>query len=292
MKILVFGRIGQLGSALAEVLSDRYETRFIDQPELDLTALESVRDHVQSYLPSIVINAAAYTAVDRAETEPELAHVINARAPGSLAYACEEAGAVLIHYSTDYVFDGTASMPYTETAATAPTGVYGQSKLAGEIAVASATPRHVILRTAWLYSAVGHNFVKTMLKLANSGQPIRVVADQIGSPTYAQDLARVTRGIIEVLNSTREDCFGLYHVTNTGTTSWYGLAQEVFRLAAHQDVVVQPIGTEEYPTPAPRPAYTALDCSKLERIFGLTLPSWRDALARCIDSLQESDRQR
>ena len=285
MKILVFGRIGQLGSALAEVLSDRYETRFIDQPELDLTAPESVRDHVQTYLPSIVINAAAYTAVDRAETEPELAHVINARAPGSLAFACEEAGAVLIHYSTDYVFDGTASMPYTETAATAPTGVYGQSKLAGEIAVASATPRHVILRTAWLYSAVGHNFVKTMLKLANSGQPIRVVADQIGSPTYAQDLARVTRGIIEVLNSTREDCFGLYHVTNTGTTSWYGLAQEVFRLTAHQDVVVQPISTEEYPTPAPRPAYTALDCSKLERVFGWTLPNWRDALARCIDSL-------
>tara|TARA_B100001123_G_scaffold247376_1_gene276353 strand:+ start:3623 stop:4501 length:879 start_codon:yes stop_codon:yes gene_type:complete len=292
VKILVFGRIGQLGSALAEVLSDRYETRFIDQPELDLTAPESVRDHVQTYQPSIVINAAAYTAVDRAETEPELAHVINARAPGSLAFACEEAGAVLIHYSTDYVFDGTASMPYTETAATAPTGVYGQSKLAGEIAVASATPRHVILRTAWLYSAVGHNFVKTMLKLANSGQPIRVVADQIGSPTYAQDLARVTRGIIEVLNSTREDCFGLYHVTNTGTTSWYGLAQEVFRLTAHQDVVVQPISTEEYPTPAPRPAYTALDCSKLERVFGLTLPSWRDALARCIDSLQGSDRQR
>jgi len=285
VKILVFGRIGQLGSALAEVLSDRYETRFIDQPELDLTAPESVRDHVQTYQPSIVINAAAYTAVDRAETEPELAHVINARAPGSLAYACEEAGAVLIHYSTDYVFDGTASMPYTETAATAPTGVYGQSKLAGEIAVASAIPRHVILRTAWLYSAVGHNFVKTMLKLANSGQPIRVVADQIGSPTYAQDLARVTRGIIEVLNNTREDCFGLYHVTNTGTTSWYGLAQEVFRLTAHQDVVVQPISTEEYPTPAPRPAYTALDCSKLERVFGLTLPSWRDALARCIDSL-------
>ena len=183
MKILVFGRIGQLGSALAEVLSDRYETRFIDQPELDLTAPESVRDHVQTYLPSIVINAAAYTAVDRAETEPELAHIINARAPGSLAYACDEAGAVLIHYSTDYVFDGTASMPYTETAATAPTGVYGQSKLAGEIAVASATQRYVILRTAWLYSAVGHNFVKTMLKLANSGQPIRVVADQIGSPT-------------------------------------------------------------------------------------------------------------
>ena len=285
MKILVFGRIGQLGSALAEVLSDRYETRFIDQPELDLTVPESVRDHVQTYLPSIVINAAAYTAVDRAETEPELAHIINARAPESLAYACDEAGAVLIHYSTDYVFDGTASMPYTETAAVAPTGVYGQSKLAGEIAVANATQRYVILRTAWLYSAVGHNFVKTMLKLADSGQPVRVVADQVGSPTYAQDLARATRSIIEVLNSSREDCFGLYHVTNTGTTSWHGLAQEIFRLAAHQDVVVQPISTEEYPTPAPRPAYTALDCSKLERVFGLTLPSWRDTLARCIDSL-------
>ena len=285
MKILVFGRIGQLGSALVEALSDRYETRFIDQPELDLTAPESVREHVQNYLPSIVINAAAYTAVDRAETEPELAHLINARAPGSLAYACDEVGAVLIHYSTDYVFDGTASMPYTETAAAVPTGVYGQSKLAGEIAVASATRRYVILRTAWLYSAVGHNFVKTMLKLANTGQPIRVVADQIGSPTYAQDLAHVTRSIIEVLNSSREACFGLYHVTNTGTTSWHGLAQEIFRLAAHQDVVVQPISTDEYPTPAPRPAFTVLDCSKLERVFGLTLPNWRDALARCIDSL-------
>ena len=285
MKILVFGRIGQLGSALAEVLSDCYETRFIDQPELDLTAPESVRDHVQTYQPSIVINAAAYTAVDRAETEPELAHIINARAPGSLACACDEVGAVLIHYSTDYVFDGTASVPYTETAAVAPAGVYGHSKLAGEIAVAGATQRHVILRTAWLYSAVGHNFVKTMLKLANTGQPIRVVADQIGSPTYAQDLARATRRIIEVLNSSREDCFGLYHVTNTGTTSWYGLAQEIFRLTAQLDVVVQPISTEEYPTPAPRPAYTVLDCSKLERVFGLTLPSWRDALARCIDSL-------
>ena len=176
-------------------------------------------------------------------------------------------------------------MPYTETAATGPTGVYGQSKLAGEIAVASATQRYVILRTAWLYSAVGHNFVKTMLKLANSDQPIRVVADQIGSPTYAQDLARVTRSIIEVLNSSREDYFGLYHVTNTGTTSWYGLAQEIFRLAAHQDVVVQAISTEEYPTPAPRPAFTVLDCSKLERVFGLTLPNWRNALSRCIDSL-------
>ena len=285
MKILVFGRIGQLGSALAEVLSDRYETRFIDQPELDLTAPESVRDHVQTYLPSIVINAAAYTAVDRAETEPELAHIINAHAPAALAYACDEVGAVLIHYSTDYVFDGTASMPYTETAAVTPTGVYGQSKLAGEIAVAGATQRHVILRTAWLYSAVGHNFVKTMLKLANSGQPIRVVADQIGSPTYAQDLARVTQSIIEALNSGREDCFGLYHVTNTGTTSWHGLAQEIFRLTAQHDVVVQPISSEAYPTPAPRPAYTALDCSKLERVFGLTLPSWRDALARCIDRL-------
>ena len=292
MKILVFGRIGQLGSALVDVLSDQYETRFIDQPELDLTAPESVRDHVQNYLPSIVINAAAYTAVDRAETEPELAHIINAHAPGSLAYACNEVGAVLIHYSTDYVFDGTATIPYTETAAAVPTGVYGQSKLAGEIAVASATQRYVILRTAWLYSAVGHNFVKTMLKLANSGQPIRVVADQIGSPTYAQDLARVTHSIVEVLNSSRDDYFGLYHVANSGTTSWHGLAEEIFRLAAHRDVVAQPISTEEYPTPAPRPAYTALDCSKLERVFGLTLPNWRDALARCIDVLSGSNRER
>lgn len=285
MKILVFGRVGQLGSALQEVLPERYETRFLDQPEVDLTVPESVRAHVHAYAPSIVINAAAYTAVDQAEAEPHVAHTINAQAPGSLASACEEVGAVLVHYSTDYVFDGTASCPYTEDAAVAPRGIYGQSKLAGERAVAATTGRYVILRTAWLYSEVGRNFVKTMLDLADRGGPVRVVADQIGSPTYAWDLAQATVSIVGALQSGREDCYGLYHATNAGLTTWHGFAREIFQLSGRSDIALLAITTDEFPTAAPRPAYSALDCSRLQQVFGLTLPDWREALSRCIARL-------
>ena len=286
MKILVVGRVGQLGSALAEVLPGRYETKFLDQPEIDLAAPSSLRDIVLSSRPAVVINAAAYTAVDRAESEAALVHTINADAPCVMASACEEIDAVFMHYSTDFVFDGASGVPYSENSPTAPASVYGQSKLAGEEAIAAATERHVILRTAWLYSSVGHNFLKTMLRLAEGGSEIRVVADQVGSPTYAWDLAQVTRAIVDKLDQGSEDRFGLYHAVNAGVTSWHGFATKIFDLIGWKGVRVRAISTEEYPTPAPRPRFSALSCERLHQTFGLTLPDWQDAVARCLQRLQ------
>ena len=288
IRILIFGRVGQVGSALAELLPDKYQVLFLDQPDIDLTVPGSVREPVLEYLRAIVINAAAYTAVDKAESEPELAHLINATAPGVMASACEEISAAFVHYSTDYVFDGTAGQPYSEEAAVAPGSVYGRTKLAGERAVAAATDRHVILRTAWLYSHVGHNFLKTMLRLAESNQSVRVVADQTGSPTYAWDLAQTTLSIVEALAGGRNDGYGLYHATNAGVTTWHGFASRIFQLAGCDEIQVDPITTDQYPTPAPRPAYSVLCCDRLEQVYGLTLPHWEDAAARCIQALDTS----
>jgi dTDP-4-dehydrorhamnose reductase len=289
MKVLVFGRVGQLGSALAENLPGRYETTFLDQPDIDLTAPLSLREIVLFLRPTIVINAAAYTAVDRAESEAALVHTINADAPGVIASACKEIDAVLIHYSTDYVFDGASSVPYKENARTAPTSVYGQSKLAGEEAIAAATERYVILRTAWLYSSVGHNFLKTMLRLAKDGSEIRVVADQMGSPTYAWDLAQVTRLIVDAITQGIEDKYGLYHAVNNGVTSWYGFANKIFDLIEGAEVVVRAISTEEYPTPAPRPRFSVLSCEHLRQTFGITLPDWQEGVARCLQRLRDNN---
>ncbi len=286
MRILVVGRVGQLGSALSEVLPERYETKFLDQPNIDLATPSSLREIVLSSRPAVVINAAAYTAVDRAESEAALAHTINAEAPGVMASACKEIDAVFMHYSTDFVFDGASGVPYTENSPTAPASVYGQSKLAGEEAIAAATERHVILRTAWLFSSVGHNFLKTMLRLAEGGSEIRVVADQVGSPTYAWDLAQVTRAIIEGLAKDKDDSFGLYHAVNGGVTSWHGFATKVFDLIGWKEVQVRAISTEEYPTSAPRPRFSALSCERLRQTFDLTLPDWQDAVARCLQRLR------
>ena len=290
MKILVFGRVGQLGSALAEILPRQYETKFLDQPEIDLAVPSSLREIVLSSRPAVVINAAAYTAVDRAESESALAHTINAVAPSVMASVCKEIDAVFIHFSTDYVFDGASDTPYEESAPTAPTSVYGQSKLWGEEAIAAATERYVILRTAWLYSLVGDNFLKTMLRLAEGGSEIRVVADQIGSPTYAWDIAQVTRLIIDALHQGSEDNFGLYHAVNAGVTSWYGFANKIFDLSGYADVAVRAISTEEYPTPAPRPRFSVLSCEHLHQKFDITLPDWQDALARCLRRLRNENR--
>ena len=286
MRILVVGRVGQLGSALSEVLPERYETKFLDQPNIDLATPSSLREIVLSSRPTVVINAAAYTAVDRAESEAALAHTINAEAPCVMASACKEIDAVFMHYSTDFVFDGASGVPYTENSPTAPASVYGQSKLAGEEAIAAATERHVILRTAWLFSSVGHNFLKTMLRLAEGGSEIRVVADQMGSPTYAWDLAQVTRAIVEGLAKGNDDSFGLYHVVNGGVTSWHGFASKIFDLIGWKEVRVRAISTEEYPTPAPRPRFSALSCERLRQTIDLTLPDWQDAVARCLQRLR------
>jgi len=286
MRILVVGRVGQLGSALSEVLPGRYETKFLDQPDIDLATPSSLREIVLSSRPAVVINAAAYTAVDCAESEAALAHTINAEAPCVMASACKEIDAVFMHYSTDFVFDGASGVPYTEDSPTAPASVYGQSKLAGEEAIAAATERHVILRTAWLFSSVGHNFLKTMLRLAEGGSEIRVVADQMGSPTYAWDLAQVTRAIVEGLAKGNDDSFGLYHAVNGGVTSWHSFATKIFDLIGWKEVRVRAISTEEYPTPAPRPRFSALSCERLRQTFDLTLPDWQDAVARCLQRLR------
>jgi dTDP-4-dehydrorhamnose reductase len=286
MRILVVGRVGQLGSALSEVFPERYETTFLDQPNIDLATPSSLRDIVLSLRPAVVINAAAYTAVDRAESEAALVHTINAEAPCVMASACKEIDAVFMHYSTDFVFDGASGVPYTENSPTAPASVYGQSKLAGEEAIAAATDRHIILRTAWLFSSIGHNFLKTMLRLGQGGGEIRVVADQIGSPTYAWDLAQVTQAIVEGLAKGNDDSFGLYHAVNGGVTSWHGFATKVFDLIGWKEVRVRAISTEEYPTSAPRPRFSALSCERLRQTFGLTLPDWQDAVARCLQRLR------
>jgi dTDP-4-dehydrorhamnose reductase len=286
MRILVVGRVGQLGSALSEVLPKRYETKFLDQPNIDLATPSSLREIVLSLRPAVVINAAAYTAVDRAESEAALAHTINAEAPCVMASACKEIDAVFIHYSTDFVFDGVSGAPYTENSPTAPASVYGQSKLAGEEAIVATMERHVILRTAWLFSSVGHNFLKTMLRLAEGGSEIRVVADQVGSPTYAWDLAQVTRSIVEGLAKGNDDSFGLYHAVNGGVTSWHGFATKIFDLIGWKEVRVRAISTAEYPTSAPRPQFSALSCERLRQTFGLTLPDWQDAVARCLQRLR------
>ena len=288
VRVLIFGRVGQVGTALAELLPGRAQTLFLDQPEIDLSIPGDVRKPILEFQPAVVINAAAYTAVDKAESEPEVAHAINATAPGLMAGTCEEIGAALVHYSTDYVFDGSAGRPYTENAGVAPRSAYGRTKLAGERAVMAATDRYVILRTAWLYSHVGHNFLKTMLRLAETQSSVRVVADQTGSPTYAWDLAQATVSVVNALATGRDDAYGLYHATNAGVTTWHGFASRIFQLAGHENMQVEPITTDEYPTPAPRPAYSVLSCEHLAQVFSLRLPHWEDAAARCIEVLCSS----
>jgi len=285
MRILVFGRVGQLGSALAELLPAHHEVVFLDQPQVDLSQPESVPDLIAQHAPELVINAAAYTAVDKAESEPQLAQLINAEAPAAMAKSCRARDIPLIHYSTDYIFDGAASTPYLEDAAVAPASVYGRTKLAGEQAVTQQTDQHIILRTAWLYSHVGHNFLKTMLRVASEGKPLRVVDDQMGSPTFAWDLATASVAAVAALEKGRDDAYGIFHATNSGVTSWHGFAQKIFELAGVEKVDLSPIPTESYPTPAPRPAYSVLNCDRLNQVFQIRLPDWREALSRCIACL-------
>ena len=284
MRILIFGRVGQLGSALDELLSQRDEPIFLDRPEIDLSDIPSIERLITDASPELVINAAAYTAVDRAESEPELAALINAHAPGEMARVCSFSALPFMHVSTDYVFDGQATAPYSEDAPVNPQSVYGKTKLAGERAVQAAIDRHVILRTAWLYSHVGHNFLKTMLRVASEGKSLKVVNDQFGSPTFAWDLARAMVTVVDAIKAGRQDIYGLYHVTNSGHTDWHGFASEIFAMRG-DPVDLSPISTREYPTPAPRPAYSVLSCDRLNQVFSLRLPDWQDGLARCLSRL-------
>lgn len=273
MRILVFGRDGQVARAIARAHPDAI---CLGRPETDLAQSGAAEAAITRYNPQAVINAAAYTAVDRAEEEPELAHRVNGQATGEVAQACALRGIPLVHISTDYVFDGAGAHPFAPDHPTAPLGVYGQSKLAGEVATQAAGGVAVILRTSWVFSADGGNFLKTMLRLSGTHDHLRVVDDQIGGPTPAQDIAAACLHIAQRLQ-TDPTSAGIYHFSGAPDVSWAGFAREIFAQAG-RDVTVEPIPTTDYPTPAARPLNSRLDCRALTARFGLERPDWRMAL--------------
>jgi dTDP-4-dehydrorhamnose reductase len=293
MRILVAGGQGQLARALVEAARGRPRVRVeaLGRPQLDLSRTDSVARAVESAKPDLIVNAAAYTAVDKAESETEMAFAVNRDGAGALAAAARAANAPIIHISTDYVFDGRKSGAWVETDATNPLGAYGRSKLAGELAVVAANPRHVILRTAWLYAPYGSNFLRTMLRLARERPELRVVADQHGQPTYVPHLAEAVLAIAASLeDEQRRNPWGTYHAAARGEATWHAFASAIVRAGARLGVPQVPvvaITTAEYPTPAARPANSRLDCSKLERTFGIRLPHWHEGLAECIAELEK-----
>jgi dTDP-4-dehydrorhamnose reductase len=276
-RILLFGKDGQLGRSLGQALAGCGEIIALGRDEADFAESEAVRTAVRDVRPEVIVNAAAYTAVDKAEREPELAMRINAVSVGVLGEAAAEVGARVIHYSTDYVFDGEKPAPYLEQDATRPLNVYGASKLAGENVLLGSGAQVLVLRTSWVYAATGHNFVQTMLRLGREKDELRVVDDQAGAPTSADDLAAATAAILEKWQQQR----GIYHATAQGEVSWAGFAREIFAQAGMQ-VKVTPIPSKAYPTPAKRPRNSRLDCGKLAREFGVVLPDWRDGLRRVL----------
>jgi dTDP-4-dehydrorhamnose reductase len=279
--VLLLGATGQIGHALRAPLSDWGTLRAPDREEADLASPDTLRAAVRDTAPDVVVNAAAYTAVDDAEDEPERAETLNARAPGVLAEAAAEQGAWLVHYSTDYVFDGTKTTPYVEGDPPHPINVYGRTKQAGEDAVAAADGPHLTLRTSWVYSARRSNFLLSMLRLADEHEMLTVVDDQTGTPTAAPWIAEATVTILRRLQArdAPETASGLYHLAAAGQTSWYGFAQAIFAQFARDDVAVEPIPSEDYPTAAERPRYTVLDSSAARRAFDLEIPTWSEQLA-------------
>ena len=289
MKVLLLGGNGQVGTELRRSLAPLGEvitsTRNGVLPDgapavaLDLSDLHSIAPLLARIDPDVVVNATAYTAVDRAEDDAELAHQVNAAAPQRLAMACAAMGVTLVHYSTDYVFDGSGRRPYREDDPTSPLGVYGASKLAGENAIRASGARHLILRTAWVYAMHGQNFLRTMLRVGAERDELRVVADQVGSPTPAWLIADVTATILRK----GIDQSGVRHLVTAGQTSWHGFAEAIFDRACAVGLIgrqprVLPITTAEYPTPAQRPAYSVLDCSRLQAEYGVDIPDWQQAL--------------
>lgn len=286
MSIVVIGRNGQLARALAErAAGENLDLHPLARPEIDLARAQTLAPALDRLRPALVINAAAYTAVDQAESEPEIARAINAEAPARLAAWCAGSGAALIHISTDYVFDGEKMGPYLEDDIPLPTSAYGRSKLAGEVAVAATCPRHVIVRTAWVHSPWGRNFVRTMLRLAETRREVSVVDDQVGNPTYAPHLADAVIAMARTVLAGGEPRWGLYHAAGGGRASWCGLAREIFACSGRlggPSAEVTAIATADYPTPARRPANSTLDCGRLERAFGLRLPDWREGVGECV----------
>lgn len=295
MRMFVTGRQGQLVRSLVDAADDTPVTVVpAGRPQLDLTDAAGVQRFIADAAPDVVVNAAAYTAVDLAETEPDAAYAINELGARAVAAACASRDIPIIHISTDYVFSGDKPIAYVETDQPAPQGVYGASKLAGERAVAAANAQHIILRTAWLYSPYGKNFVKTMLRLAESRDDISVVSDQIGSPTYAPHLANAILALTgRITSSARANVpWGIYHAAGTDTANWYELACETFAAGqrcgmAHAKVTA--ISTADYPTPARRPKNSRLNCSKMAADFDIVLPRWQVGVVECVERLAGRD---
>ncbi len=289
--ILVIGANGQLARSLAMAdAPDACTMVFAARPQTDLTRPQTLHAVLERCAPDLVINAAAYTQVDKAETEQTLAFAVNAEGPGVLARACASADIPFIHVSTDYVYDGAKGTPYDEADAPAPVGVYGCSKLAGEDLIREAGGRHLILRTAWVHSPWGSNFVKTMLRLAAARDTLGVVADQQGCPTYAPHLADAIMGLsCHILNNTvPDDAWGVYCAAGSGETSWHGFASEIFAQSRKHGgpwAAAKPISTAEFPTPARRPANSRLNCDRLANAFGLRLPHWKEGAAACVKTI-------
>ncbi|MCC6194999.1 MAG: dTDP-4-dehydrorhamnose reductase [Burkholderiales bacterium] len=282
MRILVTGAGGQVGGELVELLAAHGEVLATDRLTLDLAQPDAIVARMREAKPDLVVNAGAYTAVDLAERERELAFAINARAPQVLAEEAKRRGALLVHYSTDYVFDGSAQVPYDEEAPTGPLNVYGHSKLAGERAIAASGAHALVLRTSWVYGLTGKNFLSTIRRLAAERDELRIVADQVGTPNWSRTLAHATAALVaQGLDRLRERA-GLYHVSSAGSTTWHGFARAIVGNAPRPRVT--PITTAEYPTPARRPAYGVLATDKLRAAFGLCLPAWDDDLAACLAS--------
>ena len=279
MVVLVTGANGQLGQALQSVSGINPQITFVfcSSSGLDITNLQSCIAVFEKYQPDYCINAAAYTAVDKAESETDKAHLINVIGARNIAEVCKKSNAVLLHISTDFVFDGTSITPYTELDLPNPTGVYGKTKLDGEKAIQEIWNKYFIIRTSWVYSQFGNNFMKTMLRLASERTHLSVVNDQIGTPTNALDLAEVLIKMIQFCQTTPIEVFGVYNFSNEGQCSWYDFAKEIFEINSIK-IDLQPIASNSYPTPAQRPAYSVLDKTKIKNAFGVAIKNWEESL--------------
>ncbi len=296
MKLVVTGATGQVGWELRRSLAVLGEVIALDRAQCDLAQPERVPDVIRGLKPDVIVNAAAYTAVDDAERDEELATIINGRAPGILAREAARAGALMIHYSTDYVFDGCKATPYSEDDPPCPVNAYGRSKLAGETAVARTGGEWLILRTSWVYGARGRNFLRTMLPLLRERDELRVVADQVGAPTWSKEIAQATAAMIEAAAHERAEgrfASGLLHLTASGATSWHGFAGAILEGATRHALLggraprLVPVASEDYPRPAARPKNSQLSGERLRERFGIALQGWEEGLGQCLDEMRE-----
>ncbi len=292
MKILLLGKNGQVGWELARTLLPLGEVISLDRQQIDFVNLEALRQTIQTIRPDVIVNAVAYTAVDKAESDQESAFLCNATAVDGIAQEAKKIGALLIHYSTDYIFDGAKNVPYLEDDVVNPLNVYGESKLAGENAIITSGADYLILRTTWVFAARGQNFLKSILRLAAERDTLNIVADQIGAPTWARVIAQTTAHIIQQVKQERQNKLfvsGVFHLTSAGDTSWHGFAQKIVEFASpHCQLkthVISPIPTSQYPTPAKRPLNSRLCTDKLTQRFGIVMPTWETSLKLCMEEL-------